>query len=303
MKPPIFSQLLSIARQQIMLLGSEPGRVFHGRGQSFPGLEWINVDLLPPVILITLYKECDERSLNGLALALSAGAVQDNPCVLLQRRYCKSATVEPLLGTVPDNIAVLEAGLQYHLDFKGLHTGLFLDMAVARRWVAARSAGRRVLNLFAHTCAFSVVAIDAGAEHVTNLDMNRPALERGRKNHHLNHLDISRVKFLAHNLFHSWGKLKRLGPYDLLIIDPPSYQPGSFVSAVDYERVIRRIPQLLAKGGELLVCLNDPTKESIFLTSLLDKHCPTLDFKGRLTNPVGFVDANPEKALKVICYG
>ena len=287
----------------MLLLESEPGRLFHGRGQCFSGLEWINVDILPPVILITLYQECDETALNELAVALAAAAAQDSPCVVLQRRYCKPVSFAPLLGAMPDNMSVTEAGLLYDLDFKGLHTGLFLDMAAARRWVGAHSAGRRVLNLFAHTCAFSVAAIAGDALNVINLDMNRAALERGRKNHHLNNLDITRAKFLAHDVFSSWGKLKRWGPYDLLITDPPTYQPGSFVGAVDYQRVIRRVPQLLAPGGELLACLNDPAKDSAFLTSLFEEYCPTLDFKGRLANPQGFADADPERALKVLCYG
>lgn len=303
MKSPLFEPVLSVARQQMLLLGAEPGRVFHGRGQCFAGLEWINVDILPPVILITLYQACDEAALNELAVALTEAAGQDSPCVVLQRRYCKPVIFAPLLGAMPDNMSVTEAGLLYDLDFKGLHTGLFLDMAAARRWVGAHSAGCRVLNLFAHTCAFSVAAIAGDALSVINLDMNRAALERGRKNHRLNNQDINRVKFLAHDVFRSWGKLKRLGPYDLVIIDPPSYQPGSFVSAVDYQRVIRRIGQLLAPGGELLACLNDPAKDSAFLASLLEEYCPTLNFKGRVANPQSFADADPERGLKVLCYG
>src|SRR3546814_21000772 len=101
-------------------------------------------------------------------------------------------------------------------------------MRYVRRWVQEQAQGKRVLNLFAYTCGFSVAAIAGGAEHVVNLDMASAALTRGRENHRLNGHDLSRVSFLGHELFKSWGKVRKLGPYDLIIIDPPSFQQGSF---------------------------------------------------------------------------
>ena len=76
--------------------------------------------------------------------------------------------------------------------------------------------------------AFSVAAMAGGATQVVNLDMARAALSRGRDNHRLNQHDLSQVVFLGHDLFKSWGKVAKYGPYDLIIIDPPSFQRGSF---------------------------------------------------------------------------
>ena len=48
-------------------------------------------------------------------------------------------------------------------------------MAEGRRWVrqyVSAHPGVRVLNLFAYTCAFSVVALQAGAREVINVDMS-----------------------------------------------------------------------------------------------------------------------------------
>ena len=47
--------------------------------------------------------------------------------------------------------------------------------------------------------------------------------------------------FLPHDLFTTWGKIGRGGPYDLIVVDPPSYQKGSFVATKDYARLMRRL--------------------------------------------------------------
>ena len=51
-------------------------------------------------------------------------------------------------------------------------------MRYGRRWVRQQAAGKRVLNLFAYTCGFSVAAIAGGAQQVVNLDMAKAALSR-----------------------------------------------------------------------------------------------------------------------------
>jgi hypothetical protein len=39
-----------------------------------------------------------------------------------------------------------------------------------------------------------------------------------------------------------------MGPYDLVIADPPSFQKGSFVATKDWARLLRRLPDLLREG-------------------------------------------------------
>ena len=55
----------------------------------------------------------------------------------------------------------------------------------------------------------------------------------------------ARASFLTHDIFSTWGKITRSGPYGLVIVDPPSYQKGSFVATKDYARLMRRLPDLL----------------------------------------------------------
>jgi 23S rRNA (cytosine1962-C5)-methyltransferase len=185
---------------------------------------------------------------------------------------------------------------------KGQNHGLFLDMAEGRRWVRAHCAanpGLDVLNLFAYTCAFSVVALQAGARRVVNIDMAHGALGIGQHNHRLNGI-ADGASFLAHDLFSSWGKVNRLGPYGLVIADPPSYQKGSFVATKDYARLIRRLPDLLLPGGHALLCLNAPELPEAFLHEQLQAQAPQLQVLQRLANPPEFADVSTDRALKVL---
>lgn len=280
-------------------------RIFHGRGHCFPGLEAINIDWFDPLILITLYSELAESQwqmlLSGLT-ALKAGI----PCLLVQRRYIRGGPMETLWGTIPEPPLARESGLSFKLSLgEKQNIGFFMDMAPGRRWLAARAQGKRVLNLFSYTCSFSVAAIGGGAHSVVNLDMSSAALNIGRDNHRLNqqadHLRRD-VQFLAHNLFRSWKKVMQKGPYDIVVIDPPSRQKGSFLASDDYARVVRRLPGLLVDGGDVLACLNAPELGENFLIECFSEHCPQARFMERLPNRDDFPERNPERNLKMLHY-
>jgi 23S rRNA (cytosine1962-C5)-methyltransferase len=179
------------------------------------------------------------------------------------------------------------------------NSGLFLDMRCGREWVKQNSQGKNVLNLFAYTCGFSVAALAGGATQVVNVDMAKGALNRGRENHQLNGQDIRKVKFLGHDIFKSWGKIKRLGPYDLIISDPPSFQKGSFALTKDYQKILRRLPDLLADRGEVMACANSPSVTSQFVIDGMQEHAPQLHYVQRLDNPEEFADVDTEANLKV----
>ena len=223
--------------------------------------------------------------------------------LLLQHRYVQGSESEWLAGEPQAQWPIIEDGLHYLLDLGSKqNSGLFLDMRLGRQWVREQAAGKRVLNLFAYTCGFSVAAIAGGAERVVNLDMSRAALSRGRDNHRLNGHDTSRVSFLGHDLFKSWSKVKQGGPYDLVIIDPPSFQKGSFVLGKDYARVLRRLPELLTANGCVLACMNDPAFTVEFLLEGMAEAAPGLRFEQRLENPPEFPDADPQCGLKALVF-
>ena len=282
-------------------------RVFHGRGGLHPGCEHLALDCHPPVWLLTSFEPLADEALArvGSALAARVGAGLNWVYQCREQASEKGGRVQTRLmaGSVPEPQVVTEAGTRYlvHL-LRGQNHGLFLDMAQGRRWVREHvAAGDRVLNLFAYTGAFSVVALQAGAAEVVNVDMSDGALAIARRNHALNGVERG-ARFLAHDIFNSWGKLTRGGPYDLVICDPPSFQKGSFVATKDYARLARRLPALLAPGGHALLCLNTPKLGLGFLQGVMAEQAPELTFVERVANPAAFADADDERALKVLVY-
>lgn len=285
--------------------GPEACRVFHGRGGLHPGCEHLSLDWYAPVWLLTSFAPLDEATLAavGQALAARMQALGQplNWVVQFRGHGATRSDTRLMAGSVPEPHTVQEQGARYRVHvLRGQNHGLFLDMAAGRQWLREQAAGQRVLNLFAYTCAFSVAALQGGAREVVNLDMAAAALAIGQHNHQLNGLVGAR--FLAHDLFSSWGKLKRLGPFDTVVADPPSYQKGSFVASKDYPRLLRRLPELMAPGGQALLCLNAPEMPSQFLVGQVAAQAPALRFVRRLANPPAFADVDPERALKVLLF-
>lgn len=284
----------------------ETRRLFHGRGRCWPGLEQITVDWLQDVLLVALFREPPEgqlEELEAMLRSLAASEVWPGAAIHIQHRYLPDSPGQWLLGEPCVHKVIVEDGLRYQLDLgQKQNNGLFLDMRYGRRWVREQAAGRRVLNLFAYTCGFSVAAIAGGAQQVVNLDMSKAALSRGRDNHRLNGHDLSRVGFLGHELFKSWGKVRKSAPYDLIIIDPPSFQKGSFALTQDYAKILRRLPELLAEGGTVLACVNDPGVGPEFLIQGMAEQAPGLTFIERLENAPEFPDVDTEGGLKALVF-
>jgi 23S rRNA (cytosine1962-C5)-methyltransferase len=281
-------------------------RVFHGRGGVYLDCEHWTLDWFSPVWVLTSFKVVSEDDLAACHQALQArwqALAPDAPLNwVYQCRATGQAETRLMAGSVPDPHVVTEQGARYEVHvMRGQNHGLFLDMANGRAWLKEHALHENVLNLFAYTCAFSVVALQGGAAQVVNLDMSQGALAVGQQNHRLNNLP-PKARFLGHDIFKTWGKINKMGPYGIIVIDPPSYQKGSFIATKDYIKLIRRLPDLLEPQGHVLLCLNAPELDSQFLRNLVAEASPSLKFIERLTNPAAFVDLDPEKSLKVLHY-
>ena len=289
-----------------MTFGDDVCRLFHGRGGLFAGDEHLCLDWYKPVLLLTSFKMLETEQLDELVIAIKALWQQQRPTETLnlvyQYRHGGQTFSELLHGEVPEQHIVTENDARFlvHL-LRGQNHGLFLDMANGRAWVKQHAKHKKVLNLFAYTCGFSVVALQGGADEVVNMDMSKGALSIGKQNHVLNDLPAG-ARYLGHDIFKSWGKLTKLGPYDLIVADPPSNQRGSFVATKDYERLLKRLPDLLAPQGEVLLCLNAPELGCDFLMQQVANTAPQLSYVERIANPSVFADIDEQKSLKVLRY-
>jgi 23S rRNA (cytosine1962-C5)-methyltransferase len=296
--------LLNVISQ--ITLSEDVRRVFHGRGGLYPDCEQWSLDWFAPVWVLTSFKPVKDAELAQFQIALEARWQALAPGMPLnwvfQSRVSGEAETRLMAGSVPEPHVVTEQGARYivHL-MRGQNHGLFLDMAVGREWLKNHALHENILNLFAYTCAFSVVALQGGAAQVVNLDMSQAALAVGQQNHRLNDLP-AKARFLGHDIFKTWGKISKMGPYGVIVIDPPSYQKGSFIATKDYIKLIRRLSDLLEPQGHVLLCLNAPELDSQFLHTQVAEAAPSLKFVERLANPAAFADIDPEKSLKVLHY-
>ncbi|MGB1238624.1 MAG: class I SAM-dependent methyltransferase [Pseudomonadales bacterium] len=280
----------------------EVRRLFHGRAGEVSGFKDLVIDWLPPVAVVRLYAEMPEAALSQLADFLAAKP-EIKGAVLQHRGRGTKAQNSVLFGEVDTLLEVAEEGLRYEvapLAFQ--NSGLFLDMRNGRRWLRERAAGANVLNLFAYSCGFSVAAVAGGAQQVVNVDISKRALSMGRRNHQLNAHPKSATQFMPYDMLKSWSRIAKPGPYDIVVIDPPSFQPGSFIAQKDYAKVLRRLVQLTTPGASVVACHNDPAQSSDFVRQLMAEHCPQFHFVQMLPVPEDFAEADLEKALKVMIF-
>ena len=270
----------------------EAQRLFHGRGHAWPGFEHLVIDLLPPAAMIGLFQAEDEVFIGALAQWLQQH-IAGCETVILQQRFLPATPSEVLCGATPDSpYPVRENELQFLVNpGRNRNSGLFLDMRTGRHWVRNNSQGKRVLNLFAYTCGFSVAAMAGGAAGVVNVDMSSAALSTGRNNHRLNNLPTKGVHFEKLDIFKSFGRIKRRGPYDLLVCDPPTWQKGSVDIEKDYPRILRRLHEFMAPTSDLLLCLNAPHLGRHFLLDAVTHHAPQYQLCADIPPPGVFADA------------
>lgn len=303
---PVF---LKHVEQQLHSVPNEVRRLFHGRGRCWQDLDQLTCDWLQGQLIVNLFKSVDDEFLEQLKAGLLTLSTSDvwkerqGHVILLQHRYADGAPSEVILGELNTRPVVEELGLKYQLDIgRNQNFGLFLDMRLGREWTRDNAKHANVLNLFAYTCGFSVAAIAGGADQVVNVDMARSSLNKGRENHKLNEHNLNQIRFMGHDIFKSWGKIKKSGPYDLIIIDPPSFQKGSFALTKDYAKILRRLPDLLTEQGTVLACVNSPAVDCNFLIDGMAEAAPELTFVERLANPEEFADIDEQASLKCLVF-
>lgn len=278
-------------------------RVFHGRGNFYDDFNYLVVDSINDILLVTLFEEIPLDIENQIINVLEEiYEIKQFKSLILQRRYKKDNLNEVLKGIFPKDALAIENGLKYKINFSNQNIGIFADMKIGREHIQSICKDKNILNLFSYTCAFSVAAISAGASKVVNVDMSKSALTIGRENHRINNLDTKKVKFMPYDILKSWSRIKKEGPYDIIIIDPPTLQKGSFAATKDYEKIIKRLEQLANEKCVVLACLNAPDLPSAFIKDIFKEFASDFVFEKRLENPDTFVVIDNEKALKNLIF-
>jgi 23S rRNA (cytosine1962-C5)-methyltransferase len=123
---------------------------------------------------------------------------------------------------LPQKGLITETGHTFSVDFeKGQKTGFFLDQRSNRMFAQFYANGKKVLNAFCYSGAFSVYALKGGASLVHSVDSSRQAIEWTSENIALNGIDPARHES-------SVADVKRFlvqsaATWDMIILDPPAF--------------------------------------------------------------------------------
>ncbi|HWB11364.1 MAG TPA: class I SAM-dependent rRNA methyltransferase [Pirellulales bacterium] len=162
-------------------------------------------------------------------------------------------------GEAPEGpIFIREHGLRYGVDISaGQKTGFFIDQRENRRVAAEYFRGRRVLDMFCYSGAFSLCAARlAGAADVLAIDSSPRAIALAKANAELN--EVANVRFECGDAFRSLESLAAEGrQFGGIVLDPPKFARRR--QAVDealraYHKLNRLAVDLLEPNGVLVTC-------------------------------------------------
>jgi 23S rRNA G2069 N7-methylase RlmK/C1962 C5-methylase RlmI len=156
-----------------------------------------------------------------------------------------------------------EGGYRFRINLSDyLDVGLFLDHRITRARVGAEAAGRRVLNLFCYTGAFTVHAAGGGAASSLSVDLSPTYLDWAAANLAANRIDPRRHQLRQGDVRTVLDELAAArARFDLAIVDPPTFSAskrmtGTFDVQRDHPALLAAVARLMAPGGVLWMSTN-----------------------------------------------
>jgi 23S rRNA (cytosine1962-C5)-methyltransferase len=123
---------------------------------------------------------------------------------------------------VPEFIEMEEYGCRFRVNVKkGQKTGFYLDQRENRFFLKGLSMGKKILDCFCYTGAFSIHAGSGGAKEVTLVDSSEEALAMAEEHFRLNQLEKIPLRFIQEDVFEIIRGLE--SGYDVVILDPPPF--------------------------------------------------------------------------------
>lgn len=229
-------------------------RLVNAEGDELPG--W-TVDrfgrVLVSQITVAGLERLREEAYAALAEAAPESAVLHLGSSAARRAEGLPTDDEVVRGEIGEEVEFRESGLRFRAEIGGQKTGFYCDQRENRRRVERLAGGRRVLDLFAHTGAFSLYALRGGAASATAIESAPRLLERALRQASDNGLDAARLETVAADVFADLRS--RTALYDLVVCDPPPLarrRAHLDAAARAYKDVNRLALARLAPGGLLL---------------------------------------------------
>jgi 23S rRNA (cytosine1962-C5)-methyltransferase len=196
-------------------------RLINAEGDGLPGLI---VDCYADVVVIQIHT-CGMEKLKTKIVAelvelLHPKAIYEKSQSAARKQEGLEDTQGLLWGTACPEVEVFERGMRFIVSvIEGQKTGFFLDQREMRRLVQEHAQGRRLLNCFSYTGAFSLFALQGGATHAESVDLSEKALALAQRNSEMN--QFSAHSFVREDVFEYLKKSKM--DFDFVILDPPAF--------------------------------------------------------------------------------
>ena len=216
--------------RQTVKPGAKSFRLCHGESDGLPGLildkyeEYLSVQILAFGMekLWPLIREALEKLLRPKGVLLK----NNHPLRELEKLPLETRVDS---GDIPERIQIEENGVRFLVNLMGgQKTGFFFDQSENRERAASCSKDKNILDLFCYTGGFGLCAARAGAVRVVGMDSSRPAIELARENAQLNGFQ-DRCRYSeqdAASFLESEVAKKSSLPFDLIILDPPTFAPS-----------------------------------------------------------------------------
>jgi 23S rRNA (cytosine1962-C5)-methyltransferase len=199
-------------------------RIINGEGDFLPGL--IADRYGETLVLQCLTAGMDrlkETLINLLVKELRPRSIYERSDVATRREEGLAENSGLLFGKdVPEFVEIEEYGCRFRANVKkGQKTGFYLDQRGNRFFLKGFSEGKKILDCFSYTGAFSVHAGSGGAKEVTLVDSSEEALAMAEEHFRLNQLDRIPHRLIRGDVFEI---MRGLEPgYDMVILDPPPF--------------------------------------------------------------------------------
>jgi 23S rRNA (cytosine1962-C5)-methyltransferase len=242
-------------RSRLVADGTNAYRLIHGEGDGLPGLV---VDRYADILVIQIatlgMEKLKPKIIAWLVDKVSPKAIYEQSRLPTRREEGLSDFEGWIVGEPVEAVEIRENGLKFLVEIAGSQkTGFFLDLRAMRELVGSLAKGRRLLNCFSYTGAFSVAALAAGAPSVDSVDSSQQAMDLARRNFALNGLPLKGNSFCVEDVFEFLRHLEK--SYDMIVLDPPAFakRKSDVVRACrGYKDINRLALQKISPAGLLL---------------------------------------------------
>lgn len=254
-------------REHALFTETDAYRLVNAEGDGLPGM---TLDRYGDYLMLQFYSRAWEPHLEPLTSAIQRvfrprgvyRKMRPQETRALAAKNHNKEFSRLIAGTAaPVPLTIRENGLNFLVDLQeGLNTGLFPDQRRNRQEIMARVAGKKVLNLFAFTGAFSVAAAAAGAKKVTSVDVSETYLQVAKDNFAANRLNPKQHEFIVADVFSELARMKsKQSQFDVIIFDPPSFsttKKSRFSTHGGTAKLTEATLPLLVPGGLLVSSSN-----------------------------------------------